>query len=208
MIVVTDKEMRDSLAQHEELQCEGDHLRFDHPEARAICVDLHVQEPHQLVHLARLVAHLRYDEIDFHSASLWITQSGVWNNLDEAVAFTALERFRQRFGENRSLDAAPGHLFRHDEFVESVACLPQPMLIGWDPYYVPRWAWGRLDYFIFVSHDCFLHIETRTKDMYDASVEILKTRGWLKFGDHPPDGNHSTKAENPSSPPTAESRLL
>ncbi len=153
MIVVTGEEMQEFLTKHETLRCEGSRLRFDHPEARAIRVDFRVQEPHQLVHLARLVARLRYDEIDFNSASLWVTQQGVWNNLDEAVALTTLERFRQGYGENRSLQVAPGHFFRHDEFVESVACLLQPMLIGWDAYYVPQWAWGTLDYFVFVSHD-------------------------------------------------------
>jgi hypothetical protein len=197
MILVTGEEMQEFLTKHEDLRCEGNRLRFDHPEARAICVDLRVQEPHQLVHLARLVAHLTYDEIHFTSASLWITQWGVWDNLDEAVALRTLERFRQGYGENRSLQAAPGYFFRHDEFVESVACLLQPMLIGWDAYYVPQWAWGTLDYFVFVSHDCFLHIETRTTDMYEKGVEILKTRGWLKIGCHPPGGNHNAKAESP-----------
>ena len=92
-----------------------------------------------------------------------------------------IERFRQGFGENRSLQVAPGLLFRHDEFVESVSCLLQPMLVGWDAYYVPRWAWGSLDFFLFVSHDGFLDINTRTTEMYNEALVILG-KEWTKNG--------------------------
>jgi hypothetical protein len=129
MQVVTDEEMRESLTHHDDLRCEGRRLRFNQPGAQAIIVDLRVSEPHQLVYLARLAAHLSYDDADFRGASLWITQWGVWDSKVEAVGFKAMERFRQGYGENRSLNIAPGHFFRHDESVESVACLVQPMLV-------------------------------------------------------------------------------
>jgi hypothetical protein len=95
------------------------------------------------------------------------------------VGVKAVERIRQGYGENRSLNAAPGHFFRHWEFVESVACLVQPMLVGWDAYYVPQWAWGSLDYSLFVSHDGLLDIQTRTEEMHDQALEILKSHDWL-----------------------------
>ncbi len=180
MQVATDDEMREFLAKHDDLRCEGRQLRFDHLEAKTIYVDLRVSEPHQLVYLARLAAHLRYEEVHFSAASLWITQWGVWDDRVEAVAFKTMERFRQGYGENRSLNTATGHFFRHDEFVESVACLVQPMLVGWDAYYVPQWAWGTLDYFLFVSHDGFLDIATRTTEMCDQALEILKSHKWPK----------------------------
>jgi uncharacterized Zn-finger protein len=47
---VTDDEMR---AKHADLQCEGRSLRFDHPKAKTIYVDLRVKQPHQLIYLAR-----------------------------------------------------------------------------------------------------------------------------------------------------------
>jgi hypothetical protein len=162
MQVATEAKMREAFMAHEELRYEGRRLRFDHPEAQTIIVDLRVSEPHQLVYLARLAAHMSYDETHFRAALLWVTQWGVWDSNVEAVGFRTMERFRQGYGENRSLDVAPGHFFRHDEFVESVACLVQPMLVWWDAYYLPQWAWGALDYFLFVSHDGFLDIETRT----------------------------------------------
>ncbi|HVM93751.1 MAG TPA: hypothetical protein VMT67_13105 [Terriglobales bacterium] len=180
MVAATEKEMQEYLSGHGNLRCNGKSIGFDYPEAKSIRLDLRVSEPHQFLYLARLVAHLRYEEIQFEGASLWITQSGVWNSLQEAVALTTIERFRQGYGENRSLQAAPGHFFRHDEFVESVACLLQPILIGWDAYYVPRWAWGALDYFVVVSHDSFIDIQTRTIEMYEEAVRILKVHEWLK----------------------------
>jgi hypothetical protein len=132
MQVVMDEEMRTFLNRHDDLRCEGRQLRFDHQEAKTIIVDLRVSEPHQLVYLARLAAHLSYDEAHFRGASLWITQWGVWDSQVEAVGFRAMERIRQGYGETRSLNTAPGHFFRHDEFVESIVCLVQPMLVWWD----------------------------------------------------------------------------
>jgi len=177
MQVVTDDEMREFLNRDDDLRCDGRQLSFHHPEAKTIIVDLRVSEPHQLVYLARLAAHLHYDEARFRGASLWITQWGVWNPLVEAVAFRAIERFRQGYGDNRSLTTATGHSFRDYEFVESVACLVQPMLVGWDAYYVPQWG-GGLNYFLFVSHDGFLDIETRTTEIYEETLEILKSHKW------------------------------
>lgn len=179
MIGATDDEIKSFLAGHAELRCAGDNLLFVNSEAESISVNLRVKEPHQLVYLARLVAALGYEEIHFRGAYLWITTWGVWNAQEEAIAFKTLEHFRRSLGENRSIQSAPGHYFRHDEFVESVCCLLQPMLIGWDAYYVPTWAYGGVDYFIFVSHDSFIDIHVRTKAMKDKMSEILAAHDWI-----------------------------
>ena len=181
MQAVTDEEMRKFLNKYEDLRCEERKVLFDHPKAKTICVDLRVNEPNRIIYLARLAAHLSYEEIHFRSASFWITQWGIWSDLDESVALKAIERIRQGYGENRSLNTAPGHFFRHDEFVESVSCLVQPMLVGWDAYYIPSWAWGKLDFFLFVSHDGFLEINTRTVEMHQKVFEILKSHEWIKI---------------------------
>jgi len=51
------------------------------------------------------------------------------------------------------------------------------MLVWGDAYYLPQWA-GGLDHFLFVSHDGFLDIETRTTEMYERTLEILKFHEW------------------------------
>ena len=180
MIGATNDEMGVHLSAYPELSCEERKVYFRNPEATSITIDLRVKEPHQLVYLARLVAHLGCEEIHFGHAYLWVTTWGVWNNHEEAIGFKTLEQFRRSYGENRSIEAAPGTYFRHDEFIESVACLVQPILVGWDAYYIPTWTCGGLDYFVFVSHDCFIDIEVRTKETHDSAVRILSDHDWIK----------------------------
>jgi hypothetical protein len=183
MIAFTADEMRSSLAAYPELWCEGNNLSFVDAGAGRIVIDLRVKEPHQLVYLARLVAQLGYEETHFGHAQLWITTWGVWNPQEEAIGFKTLEQFRRSLGENRSLEAAPGHYFRHNEFEESVCCLLQPMIVGWDAYYVPHSRSSGLDYFVAVSHDAFIDIEVRTQEMYDKAMGILKHHEWIRISE-------------------------
>jgi hypothetical protein len=179
MLGKTGPETVNSLSAYDELRCNGRELRFADVDAVFLTVNLRVKEPHQLVYLARLIAALGYEEIHFRGAYLWITTWGVWNPQQEAIAFKTLEQFRRSFGENRPLQAAPGNYFRHDEFIESVCCLLQPIIIGWDAYYVPWWAYGRLEYCVFVSHDSFVEIHVRTKEMHDKINAILVSTKWI-----------------------------
>lgn len=180
MIGITNDEAKAELSSMG-LRCAEKHLSFPDATRSTIQVALRgMQEPHQLVYLARLLAHLTYDEIHFSSARLWITTWGVWDQLEEAIAFKTFENFRRCYGENRSIEAAPGTSFRHDQFIESVCCLLQPMLIGWDAYYIPTWAYGHLDYFIAISHDGFADIEVRTPDMHEQVTKLLADYEWIK----------------------------
>jgi len=183
MRVFTNQEMRECLSRFPELHCEDKHLEFSHSQARKILIDLRLPEPHQLVFLARRAASLFCDEQHFRSAYLWVTQIGVWDANVEGVALSVLERYRQASGENRSLNVAPGHLFRPDEFLDSVGCLVQPMLVGWDAYYIPEAADGALEYFVFVNHDSFIDIETRTDESYEKAMKVLGELKWVKI-DH------------------------
>ena len=180
MIAATDHEMMSSLAAYHELLCEPRRLSFADTSTKTIRVDLRVKEPHQLVHLARLVAHLGYEETDFRGAHLWLTSWGVWNTQVEAIGFKMLEQFRRSYGENRSLESAPGHLFIDGEFTEAVCCLLPPMMVGWDAYFVPHWSHGDLDYFVSVSHDSFLDVHSRTKEAHHRGKEILTSHGWIE----------------------------
>jgi len=177
MLGLTKHEIRSDLAAYEGLRCEGDRLSFTGGEAGSICINLRVKEPHQLVYLARLVAHLGYEETEFAGAYLWITTWGVWESQVEAIGFKTLEQFRRSFGENRALESAPGHYFRHNEFDESVCCLLQPMTVGWDACYFPL---GSRDYFAAVSHDSFIDVECRTRKMHDQALEILTQHEWIR----------------------------
>ena len=48
MLVVTDTEMREYLAQFPELRCKGKLVEFDHPRAKTITINLRLPEPHQV----------------------------------------------------------------------------------------------------------------------------------------------------------------
>jgi hypothetical protein len=108
MLATTDEEMVTSLAAFNELRCEGRKVSFVEPDAKTIRIDLRVKEPHQLVYLARLVAHLDYEETDFRGAHLWLTTLGVWDPQVEAIGRKTLEQFRRGQGEKRPLESAPG----------------------------------------------------------------------------------------------------
>jgi hypothetical protein len=180
MIGATNDEIRSALAANDELRCDGRKLYFAGSQMPSILIDLRVKEAHQLVYLARLIAHLGYEEGNFAGAYLWLTTWGVWGRPEDAIGFKTIEQFRRSYGESRSVEAAPGQFFRHDEFTESLCCLLQPMIIGWDAYYVPRWDYGGLDYFVAVSHDLFVDIEVRTQEMHDKVIEILMGHDWIK----------------------------
>lgn len=169
-----------SFLQSMGLQCAAREVSFPDSSHNAIRVDFRIQEPHQLLYLARLLAHLTYDEVHFRGATLWVTAFEIWNPLEEAITLKLFEQCRRSYGEIRSLESAPGTYFRHDEFVESVCCLLQPMLIGWDAYYIPTWAYGGLDYFVAVSHDGFASVETRTREAYDSFITLLRSHDWIK----------------------------
>jgi hypothetical protein len=78
--------------EHEKVRCDGQTLYFSEAKAPSIRINLRVAEPHQLVYLARLVAHLGCEESDFSGAQLWITTWGVWDPLTEAIAFKCFNR--------------------------------------------------------------------------------------------------------------------
>jgi hypothetical protein len=95
MVASTNSEMQSYLTTHEELRCDGQNLYFPDAKVPSIRINLRVAEPHQLVYLARLVAHLGYEESHFTGAQLWITTWGIWDPHTEAIGFKTLEQFRR-----------------------------------------------------------------------------------------------------------------
>ena len=52
--------------------------------------------------------------------------------------------------------------------------LVQPMVFGWDAYYLPHWTYGTHQFFIYISHDSFVSIVTRSNEFYDRVFGRLK----------------------------------
>jgi hypothetical protein len=110
----------------------------------------------------------------FRGALTWITEWGVWNALDEGIGYRLVESLNRASGQPSSFEIGQGHAFRADELEESVGMLLQPMIFGWDAYYLPDWAYGFNDFFLYVSHDSYVNIVTRTKSFHDQVFQQLQ----------------------------------
>ena len=116
-------------------------LFFTDPEAR--CIDLeYPPKLERLPFFARLLAAVGYEDKDFEGALLWFTSWGIWNSSDEAIGYRIVDAMHRAVGQPGSFEAAPGNLFRGDELPDAVAMFMQPMIFGFDAYYLPRWSYG------------------------------------------------------------------
>lgn len=157
----------------EYVQYDGRDLYFVHPEAN--CIDLeYPKKLEQLPFMARLLAAVGYDPQHFAGALIFLTDWGVWNSADEATGYRIVEAMRSGAGQPRSFEAAPGQRFRADEMIDAIAMLLQPMIFGWDAFYLPRWAYGCDEFFLFVSHDSFVTVVSRTKEFHQRIFKDLQ----------------------------------
>lgn len=158
---------------HDYAHCDGEELFFTHPEAN--CIDLEYPlKLERLPFFARLVAAIGYEDKDFEGALLLFTGWGVWNSSDEAMGYRIVEMMHRAAGQPACFEVGPGHLFRGDEFQDAVAMLMQPMVFGFDAYYLPKWSYGTGQFFLYVSHDSFVSIVTRTSEFYERVFSVLE----------------------------------
>ena len=155
------------------VQCDESELFFTHPEAK--CIDLeYPAKLERLSFFARFLATVGYDPKDFEGAMIWFTAWNIWTSEDEAPGYRIVEAMNRSGGQPASFEAAPGHLFRADELPDAIAMILQPMIFGWDAYYLPRWAFGTDEFFLHISHDSFVSVVTRTTAFHDRVVGLLK----------------------------------
>lgn len=148
-------------------------LFFTHSEASCISLE-YPARLERLPFFARYLATLEYESWHFRGALLWITEWGVWNDLDEGVGYRVVESMNRANGQPFSFEVGQGHSFRADELVESVGMLIQPMIFGWDAYFCPSWAYGLDEFFLHISHDSYVTVVTRTKEFHDRVFAALQ----------------------------------
>jgi hypothetical protein len=152
---------------------DGSDLFYSDPEAN--CIDLeYPNKVERMAYFARLLATIGYQDVDFRGALLWFTQWDVWNPQDEGIGYRIVEAMHRAAGQPISFEAGPGHLFRADELHDATAMLLQPMIIGWDAFYLPNWSYGTGQFFLHISHDSFVSIVTRTRKFYDRAFGVLE----------------------------------
>jgi hypothetical protein len=178
MKVLSESEIHESFASFgqlgkDRLQC-GEHgPYFSHPEANSILLE-YPGKLERFPFFAGLLASLGYDETHFDGAQLWFKEWGVWNAREEGLGYQIIETMNRAAGQPISFEAGTGHVFRADEFTAAVAMLIQPMLFGWDAYYLPQWSYGVEEYFLDISHDSVVYVVTRTKDFHAKALAILQ----------------------------------
>ena len=174
MQVVTDAEVVKWLATIEwnhRILVDGTTLYYADPAAN--CIELKFPEtPLSVRNLARVASMLGIDdESFFYGALLWITLSTIGSPQLEKSGWKLVEKMRQGFGENRSLQTASGHFFRDDELVDLSAFLVPCFVYGWDAYVVRN---ASNDFFVYISHDEYWGVVARTQEAYDRLFSQLK----------------------------------
>jgi hypothetical protein len=154
----------------EHVNFDGKKLLFTHSEAA--CIEL--KYPARLDGIpffARAIATLGHKAEEFEGARILFTQWGLWNF--EATGYRIIERMNAGAGQPASFEAVPGFHFRADELDDAIGTLLQPVIFGWDAFYVPSW-WSGDDYFLHVSHDGFIVVVTRTKEFHELALKSLE----------------------------------
>jgi hypothetical protein len=176
MHVGTDAEVKELLCDKKwdsGIRVDGTHLYFDGPEAN--CLELKFPDlPGRAAYFSWKASMLGTsgEEANFHGALLWITYSELGSLAP--IGWKILEKMRQGFGENRSLQTARGHFFRTDEVLDLRAFILPCFIFGWDAYLVP---FGSREFFVHVSHDEYWGVVSRTRRTHDelfAEMEDLK----------------------------------
>jgi hypothetical protein len=145
-------------------------LYYDNQEAN--CIELKFPEtPMRVPYFTRVLSLLNLEaEEFFNGALLWLT---LWNNGSpqlEKIGWKLVEKMRLGLGETRPIEAAPGHWFRSDEFVELNAFLLPCFIFGWDAFFVPS---GQA-YFVHISHDEYWAVVTKTRAAYETLFKQLQ----------------------------------
>lgn len=159
------------------------------PESACIVLE-YPQKLEQLPFFARYLATIGYDDWDFRGALLWLTDWGVWQALDEGPGYRIIESMNRASGQPVSFEAGTGHQFRADELSDAVGMLMQPMIFGWDAYYLPQWSYGTGEFFLHVSHDSYVTLVTRTRAFYDRVFPALQK---LDFNPKPGQDLHTER---------------
>jgi hypothetical protein len=150
---------------------EAGNFYYDKQEANCLTFG-YPETPLRVTYFARLISMLgtQDDETHFYGALLWIRLWTIGSPGLEKSGWKIVERMRMGYGELRPLGKANGHWFRSDELVDLAAFIVPCFVYGWDTYIVP----ARGDCFVFISHDGFWCIATRTTELYAQLLKNLK----------------------------------
>ena len=149
---------------------EDESLYYDDPEANAFYLK-YPETPRRATYFARLASLLgAEDESMFYGAMLWITLFSIGSPPLEKTGWTMVDMMRRSFGENRPLEAAPGHWFRNGSAVELAAFLLPCFMFGWDAFIVPSGD----NFFVHISHDEYWAVVTPNNEVHQKVLPFLE----------------------------------
>src|SRR3984957_18992148 len=180
MQVLSDREVAKWFEQFENLgvrsdyvHADKDELFFTHPESA--CIDLeYPPKLERLPFFAHLVATIGYEDQHFDGALIWYTNWGVGNLFNEGIGYRIVEQINASAGQPKSFEVSAGHRFRADQLPDAIGMLLKPMVFAWDCFYLPSWSYGTGDFFLYISHDSFVSVVTRTKAFYERVFQQLE----------------------------------
>lgn len=155
-------------------------LHYTHPEAAQFTIRF-PKSVEQLPYFVHRISLLGYGQQYFMGAQIWFTDTGIWNEFQEGIGYQILESVNTAAGQPMSFCKAVGYDFRADELVKALGVLIQPMVFGWDAYYLPR---GYYEYFLQISHHACVDVHTMSKDFHDKVIKEL-VASKLDFYVHP-----------------------
>ncbi len=159
-------------------------LHYTHPEAAQFTI-FFPKKVEQLPYFVRRLGLLGYEQIHFGGAKIWFTDTGIWDEFLEGIGYQILESVNTAAGQPLSFEKARGYDFRADELVKALGVFIQPMVFGWDAYYLPSWTWGGCsEYFLQISHHACVDVHTKSKDFHDKAIKEL-VASELDFYVHP-----------------------
>jgi hypothetical protein len=129
-----------------------------------------VKHPSQFPRIAAL-AHdilLLTDASSFEGGLIWLDRWDIGAAALEKPGWRILEDMRRAHGDLRSLEIAPGELFRRDEFVELQAFLILVMAYGWSAYFVPSIGGYFLDFRTSERFFCKAKSPEKLKELFSA----------------------------------------
>jgi hypothetical protein len=98
---------------------------------------------------------------------LWVTQVGVWPSTEDWPTYYAM---RGGFGERRSIDVAPGHLFVPGEAELLIQFLTVTMANGWDAFALTECNGRVSGTRVQISHDEWIELQSNKPVSFDVAA--------------------------------------
>jgi hypothetical protein len=137
-----------------------------------------------LARLLLIAGSTSQDDANFRGGLLWLRDWEIGSPELEAVGWEVLRLLRGRCQEPTELAATPAQGFSQSELLDAHLALAQPLMFGWDAYWVPEDA----SFFAFIHHHDVVHVVARERHLLESMGRRLSEGQWKsQSGPWPPE---------------------